>query len=163
MDLTNFFFFFKIPPFKGSKFKVSKPVSTSLSIIFVVSLWKLNPMGESASMVSIFWDTIKNFKTMVFRWCRWFSTNILWNSSKWKLSLSRTPAEFLSFDQKKSRKTVLITKVPIKIKFLKFKTLKKCRFRCQNHHQFSTFEKGSNNKKKRQNQNFLCLRRQNRI
>ena len=39
---------------------------------------------------------------------------------------------------------MLITKVPIKIKNLKFKTLKKCRFHRQKYHQFWTFEKGSN-------------------
>lgn len=39
---------------------------------------------------------------------------------------------------------MLTTKLPIKIKFLKFKTLKQCTFQCQNHHQISIFEKGSN-------------------
>ena len=111
-------------------------------------------MGESASMVSIFWDTIKNFKTMVFRWCRWFSTNILWNSSKWKLSLSRTPAEFLSFDQKEEQKNRANHKSSYQNKIFEIQNTKKVQISMSKPPSIFDFWKGLQQQKKKTESKF---------
>ena len=148
MDLTIFFFFFKnFPPsrFKVQSSKFQNQFQQTSASILLFFFWKLNFMGESASMVSIFCDTIKNVKVMVFWRCHRFWTNILSRSLKMNLLPELPKTRIPLFWPKKEQKNGANHKSSYQNKNFEIKTLKKCRFQCQKHHQFWTFEKGSNN------------------
>ena len=78
--------------------KSSKVSASNLLFLF----WILNLMGQSVSMVSIFCDTIKNVKVMVFWRCHRFSTNILSHNYRLKMNLqseldTKSPTEFSAY------------------------------------------------------------------
>jgi len=144
--ISQFFFFFKkFTPWKvqSSKFQNQfQHASTSFLLFF---FWILNLMGESASMVSIFCDTIKNVKVMVFWKCQRLSINILSRSLKMNLLPELPKTRIPLFWSKKEQKNGANHKSSYQNKNFEIKTLKKCRFQCQKRHQFWTFENGSNN------------------
>lgn len=72
---THNFFFKKFPPSKVHSSKFQNQFQQPQHHFCCFSL-KIKSHGWKCSIVSIFCDTIKNVKVMVFRWCHWFSTNI---------------------------------------------------------------------------------------